>query len=224
MHVPDGFVSGGINTATYVLSIAFSAAAAAKARRTLGDRQVPLLGVTAAFIFSAQMINFPIAAGTSGHFLGALLAALLLGPLNSVLIMALVLSIQALVFADGGVTALGTNIFNMGIVGGAGCYWIFVAMRSVLPRTREGYLGAAAAAAWCSVLLAALSCAFELGLSGTTPLKASLLAMGGVHAVIGLGEAIITASVLSLLLAARPDLVQTWKAPSEPIIGEEARA
>ena len=123
MHIPEGFVSGSINVATYAVSIVACGLAVSRANKTVGERQIPLLGVTAAFIFAAQMLQFPVAGGTSGHFLGALLAAVLLGPLNACLIMALVLAIQCLAFADGGLTALGTNIFNMGIIGGSGCYY-----------------------------------------------------------------------------------------------------
>ena len=122
MHIPDGLVSAPINIATAVVAMGVGAAAVASARRTLGEKKVPILGVSAAFVFAAQMLNFPVAAGTSGHFLGALLVALLLGPLNGFLVMAVVLVIQSLLFADGGLTALGTNIFNMGIVGGLGGY------------------------------------------------------------------------------------------------------
>lgn len=210
MHIPDGFVSGPVNVATYVASAAVCAWAVIRANKNLGERQVPLLGVTAAFIFAAQMFNFPIAGGTSGHFLGALLAAVLLGPLNACLIMALVLLIQCLGFADGGLTALGTNIFNMGIIGGIVCYWLFQALKSVLPKTRGGFLAAVAIAAWFSVVIASAVCALELAVSGTSPLKVALPAMSAVHALIGLGEAIITTVVISIVLASRPDLVASW--------------
>ena len=211
MHIPDGFVSGPINVATYAVSIAACGLAVSRANKTVGERQIPLLGVTAAFIFAAQMLNFPIAGGTSGHFLGALLAAVLLGPLNACLIMALVLAIQCLAFADGGLTALGTNIFNMGIIGGIVCYYLFQGLKSVLPKTRGAFLTAVAIAAWSSVVLASAICALELAVSGTSPLAVALPAMTAVHALIGLGEAIITTVVISIVLAARSDLVTTWR-------------
>ena len=210
MHIPDGLVSGPINIATYVASAAVCGLAVVRANRTIGERQIPLLGVTAAFVFAAQMLNFPIAGGTSGHFLGAVLAAVLLGPLNACLIMALVLAIQCLFFGDGGLTALGTNIFNMGIVGGIVCYWLFRTLKFVLPKTRGYFLAAVAIASWSSVVLGSAVCALELAFSGTSPLKIALPAMVGIHTLIGLGEAVITVVVVSVVLASRPDLVTAW--------------
>lgn len=217
MHIPDGFVSGAVNAAAGAVSLGVCGLALARANRTLGEKQVPLLGVTSAFIFAAQMLNFPIAGGTSGHFLGATLAAILLGPLNACLVMAVVLVIQCLGFADGGLTALGTNLLNMGLVGALAPYGAFRLAVAMLPRTRACFLGAAAGAAWLSVVLASLCCAVELGLSGTVPLALAAPAMGGVHAVIGIGEALITAAVLSTVLAARPDLVGAWPQPQEAL-------
>jgi len=225
MHVPDGVVSGPINAATYVISAGVCFAAIRRAKTSLEEKDVPILGVTAAFIFAAQMLNFPVAGGTSGHFLGALLAAILLGPLMSCLVMSIVLLIQCLGFADGGLTALGTNIFNMGIVGAIAGYGVFLVVRSVAPKTRAGFLAAAAIAAWFSVEGGALCCSLELAWSGTSPLKVVLPAMLGVHALIGVGEALITASVLSLVLATRPDLVHAWRqtlSPSNAVAGTEA--
>ncbi len=207
MHVPDGFLSAPVNAATAVVSLACCAVAVRQANRTLGERQVPLLGVTGAFIFAAQMLNFPIAGGTSGHFLGAVMAAILLGPLNACLVMAIVLSAQCLIFADGGLTALGSNIFNMGVIGGLVGYSIFTSLRAILPKTREGLMGAAAVASWSSVVLASVACALELAISGTSPLRVALPAMALVHGLIGIGEAIITCVVLATVLGLRPDLV-----------------
>ena len=207
MHIPDGFISGEINVSTYAVSAVVGAVAVAKARKSLGDRQVPLLGVTAAFIFAAQMLNFPVAGGTSGHFLGAVFAAILLGPWNAFLIMTIVLAVQCLIFADGGLTALGTNIFNMGIVGGMAGWAIFAMLKSILPKTRTGFLAATATASWFSVVLASAVCALELAMSGTSPIAIALPAMAGVHAIIGIGEAIITTIVISMVLATRPDLL-----------------
>ncbi|MGD0091919.1 MAG: energy-coupling factor ABC transporter permease [Planctomycetota bacterium] len=216
MHIPDGFVSGSVNAATGAAALGVCALALSRANRTLGEKQVPLLGVTSAFIFAAQMLNFPIGCGTSGHLLGATLAAILVGPLNACLVMTVVLCIQCLGFADGGVTALGSNIFNMGLVGGLAGYYVFRILQAVLPKGRWGFLAAAAVSAWLSVVLAALCCAVELGFSGTVPLRAALPAMGGVHAVIGIGEAVITATVLSTVLAVRPDLVGA-RAPAQAV-------
>lgn len=211
MHVPDGFVSGPINAATFLVSGAVDVLATRDARRRLQDRQVPLVGVTAAFVFAAQMLNFPVAGGTSGHFLGALFAAVMLGPLTSCLILSLVLTVQCLAFGDGGITALGTNIFNMGVVGGLGGYAIFATLRRALPSTRAGFTAAVAIAAWASVVLGAVACAFELGLSGTSPLRIALPAMAGVHVLIGIGEALITTTVVGLVMTVRPDLIDAWK-------------
>jgi len=215
MHIPDGFVSNSIAVATYAVSTGAVALALQRAKRNLDERQVPLLGVTAAFIFAAQMLNFPVAGGTSGHFLGALLAAILLGPLNAILIMALVLLIQCLVFADGGLTALGVNVFNMGVLAGGAGYFIFRGLNFLLPKNRAGFLAAAGVAAWLSVELAASACAMELALSGVSPLKLVFPAMALVHALIGIGEAVITAAVLSVVLAARRDLIPAATLPRE---------
>ena len=210
MHIPDGFLSGPVVAAGYAVSGAVCALAVARANRRLGEREVPLLGMTAAFIFAAQMINFPVAGGTSGHFLGATLAAVLLGPLNACLVMAIVLTIQCLGFADGGLTALGANLFNMGIVGAIGAWLLFRALQAVLPRSRWGFLAAAAAACWVAVVVASAFCAVELAWSGISPLRVALPAMAGVHALIGVGEAAITTAVLSSVLAVRPDLIAAW--------------
>jgi cobalt/nickel transport system permease protein len=210
MHIPDGFLSAPVYLAGYAVSGAVCAVAVARANRNLGEREVPLLGMTAAFVFAAQMLNFPVAGGTSGHFLGSTLAAVLLGPLNACLVMAVVLVIQCLGYADGGLTALGANLFNMGIVGAIGGWLLFRALQAILPKSRWGFLAAAAAASWAAVVLASAICAGELAWSGTLPLRVALPAMAGVHALIGIGEAMITAAVLSSVLAVRPDLVAAW--------------
>jgi cobalt/nickel transport system permease protein len=211
MHIPDGFVSAPINIATYAVSAVALTIAVKKARRDLDEGAIPLLGVTAAFIFAAQMLNFPVAGGTSGHFLGAVMAGILLGPFNACLVLALVLVIQCLVFADGGLSALGSNIFNMGVVGGIVSTHLFYAIRALAPKTRVGFMVAAGVASWCSVVLASISCAFMLALSGTAPLRVALPAMAGVHALIGVGEALIASSVVGTLIAVRPDLVGAWR-------------
>jgi cobalt/nickel transport system permease protein len=211
MHIPDGFLSNSINLATAVLSVAALTFALRKANKEISDREIPLVGVTAAFIFAAQMINFPVAGGTSGHFLGAALAAILLGPWVGFIIMVLVLVLQCLGFADGGLTALGSNVLNMGLIGGVGVYYLFRGLQKLLPETRRGFLTAAALASWSSVFLAALACAVELALSGTSPAVIVIPAMAGFHALIGIGEAMITVAILSAVLAARADLIRTWK-------------
>ena len=215
MHIPDGFVSNQIALASYAVSAGAVALALRRAKRSLDERQVPLLGVTAAFIFAAQMLNFPVAGGTSGHFLGAVLAAALMGPLNAILIMTLVLLIQCLVFADGGLTALGANVFNMGVVAAWAGYLIFRGLQLLLPKTRTGFLASAAISAWFSVELAAAACALELAFSGVSPLKVAWPAMALVHALIGIGEAMITVAVLGMVLAVRRDLIPAATRPRE---------
>ncbi|MBI1785568.1 energy-coupling factor ABC transporter permease [Candidatus Sumerlaeota bacterium] len=209
MHIPDGgLISGPINAAAFAASVSICAAAVARAKKNLGEREIPLMGMSAAFVFAAQMVNFPIGGGTSGHFLGAAMTAILLGPLNACLVMALVLVMQCFLLADGGVTTLGTNILNMGLVGSFSGWGVYEVLRRALPATRASLLASASIASWIAVVLSAIACAFELALSGTTPARLVIPAMGGVHAIIGLGEALITAAVLSAILAARPDLIR----------------
>ena len=207
MHIPDGFVSTPINIASAAAGIGVVGYALRRAGSALDQRKIPLLGVVAAFIFAAQMLNFPVVAGTSGHFVGAALAAILLGPFEAVLVMASVLVLQCLMFADGGITALGSNVFNMGIIGALFGYAVFTGLRAILPRNKSGMLAAAAVAAWASVVASALSCAVMLGASGRYPLELAVPTMAGVHALIGIGEGAITAAALALVVAARPDLV-----------------
>lgn len=209
MHIPDGFVNAPTAVATGAASLGAVSISLRRASRNLGERTVPLLGVTAAFIFAAQMLNFPIAAGTSGHLLGAVLASVLIGPWSGVVVMAAVLTVQAVGMADGGITALGANIFNMAIAGGLGGYAVFRLLLSLFPRTTTSYFAAAAGAAWISVVAAAAAASLELAVSGTVPLGITLPAMVSVHMIIGLGEALITATVLAAVLASRPDLLAT---------------
>lgn len=210
MHIPDGFLSNGINAATFVISAGACAYGVRRVNRNFGEKEVPLMGVTAAFIFAAQMINFPIAGGTSGHFLGAVFASVLMGPSASLLIMAIVLIVQCLGFADGGLTALGSNIFNMGIIGSLGGYLIFSLIYALLQKSRRGFFIALTVSSWLSIVMGASAAAVELAASGTSPLKVALPAMAGVHALIGIGEAIITTTAVSLILKTRPDLVITY--------------
>ena len=207
MHIPDGFLSFEVNAATTVASVVCCAVAIRHANRTLTERQIPMLGVAGAFIFAAQMLNFPIAGGTSGHFLGSVLAAVLLGPLNACLVMAMVFAIQCLVFADGGLTALGANIFNASVIGALLGYPIFSGLRGLLPKTQSGFIAAAGAASWASIVLASAACVVELSLSGMVPLMQGLASMTAIHGLIGIGEALITMTVLTAVLGTRPDLV-----------------
>jgi cobalt/nickel transport system permease protein len=207
MHIPDGFLDNGVAAAVAVPAVVAVGYGVRRAGRSLDDRTVPLLGVTAAFVFAVQMLNFPVAGGTSGHLMGGALAAILLGPWLACIVMAVVLSGQAFIFADGGVTALGANVFNMGVVGALGVGLLMVAARHVLPRTRTSFLAVAGVGAWLSVMAGALLCAVELGVSGTVPFATVLPAMLGVHALIGIGEAVITVAAVAAVLASRPDLI-----------------
>jgi len=210
MHVPDGFLSGPVNLAAFAISAGTVGVAVRKLTRDLDERQIPLMGVSAAFIFAAQMLNFPIVGGTSGHFLGALFAAILLGPWAGILVMTTVLAIQCLIFSDGGLTAIGSNVLNMGVVGGFGGFWVFRFLLGLFPKSPKSFYAASALAAWLSVVAASVVCALELAWSGTSPLRIVLPAMAGVHAVIGAGEAIITGFALSAISKLRPDLLSAY--------------
>jgi cobalt/nickel transport system permease protein len=207
MHIPDGFLSNDVALACAVPAVAAVGYGLRRANVELDDRRVPLLGVTAAFVFAAQMLNFPVAGGTSGHFLGAALAAVLLGPWLACLVLAVVLAAQAFVFADGGITALGANVLNMGVIGGLVVGGLMHLARRVLPRRREVLLAVVACGAWLAVMAGAAATALELAVSGTVPLGTVLPAMLGVHALIAVGEAVITVAAVSAVLATRPDLI-----------------
>ncbi len=210
MHIPDGFLSTGVSVATGVVAAGAVGYGLYKAREELDEKSVPMLALCAAFVFAAQMLNFPVAGGTSGHFLGGVLAAVLLGPWLGSLVIALVLLVQCLGFADGGLTALGANIFNMAVIGTILSYYIWYGIKSLIPKNKTMFLAATGVAAWLSVMLASGAASVELALSGTTPLSVTLPAMLGVHAIIGVGEAIITVLVVGVVLAVRPDLVKTY--------------
>jgi cobalt/nickel transport system permease protein len=219
MHIPDGFLSNEVAVACAVPAIAAVGYGLRRAEVEVDDRRVPLLGVTAAFVFAAQMLNFPVAGGTSGHFLGAALAAVLLGPWLAGLVLAVVLVVQAFVFADGGLTALGANAFNMGVIGGVAVGGLMLLARRLLPASRGALLGVAAGGAWLAVMAGSAACAIELAASGTVPLGTVLPAMLGVHAIIGAGEAVITVAAVSAVLATRPDLIDgPVPAPNAPIL------
>lgn len=206
MHIPDGF----IDPKTWISSAAVSAGVLGyglrKTREKLGDRQIPTMGVMAAFIFAAQMVNFPIIGGTSGHLIGAVLAAIVLGPWAASIVMTTILVIQCLVFLDGGLTALGANVLNMAIIAVFGGYYTYRWLTRLVKWERS-WLPATFIASWFSVLLAAGACALELAWSGTVPLNVALGAMLFWHLFIGLGEAIITTAIVAYLVNARKELV-----------------
>jgi cobalt/nickel transport system permease protein len=207
MHIPDGFLSVPVSLALWILTVAVVAYALARARQDLGERQVPMMGVLAAAIFAGQMLNFPVTGGTSGHLIGAALATILLGPWAAILVMTCVVSIQALLFQDGGLLVLGANIFNMGILAVAVSYGVYMLVRRLSGGRRWGILAGGFTAGWSSVFIASLACALQLGLSNTSRADLAIPAMAFVHALIGTGEGLITMGALSFLLAARPDLV-----------------
>ncbi len=211
MHIPDGFLNVATVATTYVVSAGGVGNAVRIANKKLGERQVPLMGILAAFIFAAQMLNFPVAGGTSGHLIGAALAAILLGPWASVLIMSCVLLAQSLIFQDGGLLALGANILNMGIVASFSGYYIYRLVTLLLGNGRRGKLVGGFVGAWGSVFLASIFCAIELVVSGTSPIGVALPAMAGIHTLIGIGEGLITSAVLGLVLATRADLLELQK-------------
>ncbi len=207
MHIPDGFLSANTWAPLWVVSAGGLGFCLKKASEMLKDKMVPLMGVMSAFIFAAQMLNFPVMGGTSGHLLGGVLAAVLLGPYAAAICIACVLIVQCLIFQDGGLTALGANIFNMSIVGAMAGYVVYRIIRGVSGGSHRGILIGSAVAAWFSVVLASSCCAVELAFSGTSPLRIALPAMAGVHALIGIGEAAITVLVVGFVLKVRPDLI-----------------
>jgi len=207
MHIPDGFLDAKTFATLDVVGAGFVALAAARVRRVLSERAVPLMAVLAAFVFAAQMLNFPVAGGTSGHFGGGALVAILLGPWAGVLVMTLVLVIQALAFGDGGILALGANVFNMGVVAPFVGYGVYRLTRAVV-RSEAGRFVGAFVGAWAAVVAAASACAAELAIAGTVPFAVVFPAMAGVHALIGVGEGLITAVALGAIRAGRPDLLE----------------
>ncbi|MGW3492566.1 energy-coupling factor ABC transporter permease [Streptomyces sp. NPDC001020] len=209
MHVPDGFINAPISAATGVVAAGALAVSLKGARRELDERTAPLAGLVAAFIFAVQMLNFPVAAGTSGHLLGGALAAILVGPYTGVLCVSVVLLMQGILFADGGLTALGVNITDMAIVTTVVAYAVFRGLVKVLPRTRRSVTVASFLAALLSVPAAAVAFTLIYAIGGTTDVSIGKVAtaMIGVHVLIGLGEAAITALTVGAVIAVRPDLV-----------------
>jgi cobalt/nickel transport system permease protein len=208
MHIPDGFLSIFVSVLTWIVSIIMVGYAIRRAGQEVGERQVPMMGVLAAAIFAGQMINFAVAGGTSGHLMGAALATILMGPWAAILIMTSVVSIQALIFQDGGLLVLGANIFNMAIVGVAVSYMVYRSLLKLTGDSTRGIIFSGFCAAWFSIMLAALSVALQLAASGTSPARLAIPAMLGIHALIGIGEGLITVGALTFLLAVRPDLIQ----------------
>jgi cobalt/nickel transport system permease protein len=219
MHMSDGLINAPVSALFAAVAVAGVAVAAVRARRDLDDRMAPMAGLVAAFIFATQMLNFPVLPGVSGHLLGGALAAILVGPWAGALCVTIVLVLQALVFADGGLTALGANITNMALIGTAAGYLIAVALRPLATRGRFGLVTVAFVAAFANVVLASLGFVLEFALGGD-----SLFALGtvagtvvGVHLLIGIGEGIITALTVAAVASVRPDLVYLLRGTERPL-------
>ncbi len=207
MHIPDGFLSAAVSIVLWLLSILVVGYALRRTGRDLGERQVPLMGVLAAAIFAGQMLNFTVAGGTSGHLMGAAIATILLGPWAAILVLTCVVGIQALIFQDGGLLALGANIFNMGVIGVAVSYFAYRTVTKLTGGKRWGIFAGGFGAAWLSVFIAALAVALQLAVSGRSPANIAIPAMGGIHALIGVGEGLITVGAIAFLYSARRDLL-----------------
>lgn len=212
MHIPDGFLTLIVSLICWAITISLLAIAIRKTNKVLGERQVPLMGIMAAFIFAAQMLNFPVAGGTSGHLLGGALAAIVLGPWAAMLVMTAVIAVQGLLFQDGGLIVMGANILNMGLLTTIVGYGLYRVVSKSDITTR---LAVSGVAAWLSVMTGALATALQLWLSGTAKLNIVVPAMLGVHALIGLGEALITVAALAFILRTRPDLLDESSASGQ---------
>jgi cobalt/nickel transport system permease protein len=207
MHIPDGFLSPGVYIICWAIAVIAIGAALRRTGRDLGERQIPLMGVLAAFIFAAQMLNFPVAGGTSGHLIGGALAAALLGPWAAMLVMTSVVGLQALLFQDGGLLVLGANIVNMAVISPVVGYAAFSALRRFVADERLGNLAGGFVGAWLSVVTAATAASLQLAFSGTSALSVALPAMLGVHVLIGIGEGLITIGALAFVMSTRRDLL-----------------
>lgn len=209
MHAPDGFLTAGTAVATGAISVGTVSVALKQAKEQMSEKMVPLAGITAAFVFAAQMFNFPVAAGTTGHLLGGALAAILLGPHIGALVVTVVVVVQALAFADGGLTALGYNVLNMAVIPAYGGFAVYSGFRKLLPNAKGGVVAATGLAAGISVVLsaAAFSIQWLFGASAPVPFDTVFGAMVGVHILVGIGEGLISALTVGAVLASRPDLV-----------------
>ena len=211
LHIPDGFLNVPTIVATSAISAVCIGIATKQTSKKLGEKHIPMMGIMAAFIFVAQMLNFPIIGGTSGHFLGTALAAIVIGPWAAILIMTCILIVQCLIFQDGGLLALGANIFNMGIIGSLTGYYSFLLINKILGSSKKSMMFAWFSAGWISIMAAAIVCAIELAISGIIDFNVVFTAMVGWHTLIGIGEGLISISILSFILANRADLLKLEK-------------
>ena len=209
MHMPDGLINAPVSIGAAVIAAGAITVGLKKSKGTLDSQTAPLAGLVAVFIFAFQMMNFPVAAGTSGHLMGGALASILVGPYVAILVMTVVVSLQALVFADGGLSALGLNLLNMGIVSIVVSALLFAGLMKLLPKTRTSIIGVSATAAFISVLASAGAFVFEYSLGGnaTYNIASVLISVMSVHVLIGIGEAVITGLTIGAILATRADLV-----------------
>ncbi len=206
MHIPDAFIPLPQAAVYWIIALVFLGLAVRWARSELNEDKIPLIAVLAAGIFALQSFNLPVSMGTSGHLVGGALAAIVLGsPFAAIFILTLVLIIQGFIFGDGGITVMGANILNMGVIGGFVGYYSFQGLLKVI---KNPYISSAAAA-WLACLIPALACAVEMAIAGTFPLVPGLVAMGIYHAIIGVIEGVVTAVIIYVLAMARPDLVDT---------------
>lgn len=202
MHIPDGFLSTPVVLVMWIFTIIVVGYSIKKTNNQITERHIPLMGVLAAFVFAAQMVNIPVAAGTSGHFLGGVLVVIFLGPWIGTVIMTTVFIVQAVLFQDGGILALGANIFNMGVIGTVFGYVLYRGLSRILKK-----IMAAAVTAWIALVLSSLACAVELAISGASPFHVVVPAMVSIHSIIGIIEAVVTVVVISAVMKARPDLL-----------------
>ena len=212
LHIPDGFLTLAVSLVCWAITAATLAMAVSRTNKSLGEKQVPLMGIMAAFIFAAQMLNFPVAGGTSSHLLGGALAAIVLGPWAGMLAMTAVIAVQGLLFQDGGLLVMGANILNMGLITAAIGYGLY---RGAMNSPRATKLAVAGVAAWLSVMAGALFTSLQLWLSGTSQLQVVIPAMLGVHALIGVGESLITVGALAFIFKTRPDLLDEKSASAQ---------
>lgn len=212
MHIPDGFLSVAVSLVLWLIAIVVVGYALKRVNADLGERQVPLMGVLAACIFAGQMLNFSVTGGTSGHLMGAAIATILLGPWAAILVLTCVVGVQALIFQDGGLLALGANIVNIGIIGVTVSYFVHRTLQKLLGNKSWGLFADGFLSGWLSIVVAALACGLQLALSGASPANIAVPAMAGIHALIGVGEGLITAGALVFLKSARREVLDARSA------------
>ena len=214
MHIPDGFLSVVVALVLWVISVIVIGFALKRVNTDLEDRQIPLMGILGAAVFAGQMLNFSVTGGTSGHLLGAAIATILLGPWPAMLVMTCVVGVQAVIFQDGGLLALGANLFNMAIVGVTVAYFVQRLIQKLAGNRPWVTVVSGFASGWLSIFIASLACGLELALSGTSPANLAIPAMAGIHALIGIGEGLITAGALAFVASARSDLLTPEERPT----------